>query len=375
MKVLIVPDSFKESLDAKEVAEAIHAGICSVCSSLKIEQIPFSDGGEGALDVLHNFAQGDIVSCKSMDAIGNSINASYFLFKNKKTAWIELSQSSGIALLSKEKRKPCYTSTYGTGLVIKEAISRGCEEIILGIGGSATNDAAAGIFQALGGQLLDSDGVEIQRGGLALNRLNQIILPKGLDHISWRIACDVENPLVGTTGASTVYGPQKGASKADVMALENSLNHFSDLVEQQLKKNIKKLKGGGAAGGTSAGMYAFFDAELVRGFDLLSGLIGLEEKISDVDLIFTAEGSIDSQSLNGKVPIGVARLGRKHNVPVIGLAGNIEPPFDLLYKEGMSGVFSIQSGPITLEKSKEMAFELVAQTAARVFTFYQNINH
>ena len=374
MQLLIVPDSFKESLPATEVASAIERGLKRVNKNLNIKCLPFSDGGEGALSVLREHANGKQITCATVNPIGQAISANYFLFEDQSTAYIELSQASGLALLEVEDRKPCITSTFGTGVQIKHAIEQGCSKIILGIGGSATNDAGAGIFQALGGQLLDKNGDELEKGGAALAALDKIIPPNGLDQIQWEIACDVGNPLLGPEGASAVYGPQKGATPKEIEVLEASLTHFSSCVKNQLNQNIDKIAGGGAAGGTAAGMLAFFNAKLTPGFNLMAQLLNLEQQIQKAELVFTAEGKIDSQSLQGKVPVGVARLCKKHNTPCIGLMGAVEESISALNQEGFSGVFSIQNGPMSYEVSKANAAQLLEETAQRVFAYHQNIH-
>lgn len=373
MQLLIVPDSFKESLPAKEVAIAIEKGLRKVNKDLNIKCIPFSDGGEGALTVLKEHNKGNLISCATVNPIGQAIKADYFLFDDQSTAWIELSQASGLALLETKDRKPCITSTFGTGIQIKHAIEQGCSKIILGIGGSATNDAGAGIFQALGGQLLDKTGKDLEKGGAALAALDKIILPKGLDNIQWEVACDVSNPLLGPEGASSIYAPQKGATPDEVKILDASLAHFAKCVKKQFNHTIDKIPGGGAAGGTAAGMFAFFNAQLTPGFNLMAQLLDLEKQIQKATLVFTAEGKIDLQSLQGKVPVGVARLAQKNNTPCIALMGAIEGSATALCQEGFSGIFNIQNGPMSLETSKANAAHLLEETAQRVFAFHQNI--
>ncbi|MGB1449056.1 MAG: glycerate kinase [Flavobacteriaceae bacterium] len=373
MHILIVPDSFKENLSATRVAAAIERGIKKVNPRINVHSIPFSDGGEGALTMLEKHLKGKRVSCKTVDPLGRHISADYFRFDDKKTAWIELSQAAGLALLKKEERSPCSCTTYGTGLQIKHAIDHGCTKIILGIGGSATNDGGAGIFQALGGQLLDKDLKELHPGGAALAKLHKIILPKGYKNIEWQLACDVENPLLGQLGATRVYGPQKGASAGDIALLEHSLTHYAHCIEKQLDCKIDELLGGGAAGGTAAGIHAFFNAKLTPGFDLLASLLDLEKEIKKADLILTAEGKIDAQSLQGKVPVSVARLAKKHLIACIGLVGKIEGELSPLYRAGFSGIFSIQNGPMTLEESMAQSEELLEKSAAQVVTYHQNI--
>ena len=332
MRILIIPDSFKENLSSTEVAKAIKKGIVNVLPEANIKEIPFSDGGEGALTVLQKYSAGRIVKCKTVNALGESIQANYFLFKEKKTAWIELSQASGLDLIPKEKRDPLIASTYGTGILIKNALERGCNEIILGIGGSATTDGGAGIFEALGGLLIDKNGNNLEKGGVSLKKLYKIIPPKISRKITWKVACDVTNPILGKNGAVNVYSQQKGASEEDIVILNESLTNFVKIIEKNFKRKISSLVGGGAAGGTAAGLNGFFGATLDSGFFILSDLIGLEKEIKDFDLIFTAEGKIDHQSIEGKLTGNIAKMGKKYSIPVIGLTGRLVGDCDELYK-------------------------------------------
>ena len=371
MRILIIPDSFKENLSSTEVAKAIKKGIVNVLPEANIKEIPFSDGGEGALTVLQKYSAGRIVKCKTVNALGESIQANYFLFKEKKTAWIELSQASGLDLIPKEKRDPLIASTYGTGILIKNALERGCNEIILGIGGSATTDGGAGIFEALGGLLIDKNGNNLEKGGVSLKKLYKIIPPKISRKITWKVACDVTNPILGKNGAVNVYSPQKGASEKDIVILNESLTNFVKIIEKNFKRKISNLVGGGAAGGTAAGLNGFFGATLDSGFFILSDLIGLEKQIKDFDLIFTAEGKIDHQSIEGKLTGNIAKMGKKYSVPVIGLTGRLVGDYDELYKSGFSGVFSIQKGPMDLSESLSYSSELLTDITSRVLTFYK----
>ena len=371
MRILIIPDSFKENLSSTEVAKAIKKGIVNVLPEANIKEIPFSDGGEGALTVLQKYSAGRIVKCKTVNALGESIQANYFLFKEKKTAWIELSQASGLDLIPKEKRDPLIASTYGTGILIKNALERGCNEIILGIGGSATTDGGAGIFEALGGLLIDKNGNHLEKGGVSLKKLYKIIPPKISRKITWKVACDVTNPILGKNGAVNVYSPQKGASEKDIVILNESLTNFVKIIEKNFKRKISSLVGGGAAGGTAAGLNGFFGATLDSGFFILSDLIGLEKEIKDFDLIFTAEGKIDHQSIEGKLTGNIAKMGKKYSIPVIGLTGRLVGDYDELYKSGFSGVFSIQKGPMDLSESLSYSSELLTDITSRVLTFYK----
>ena len=372
MRILIIPDSFKENLTSSEVAKAIRKGIINVLPKATIKEIPFSDGGEGALTVLQKYLNGRVIKCKTVNALGKNITAGYFLFKDKKAAWIELSQASGINLIPEEKRNALIASTYGTGLLIKDALEKGCDEIILGVGGSATTDGGAGIFEALGGLLIDKEGNFLDKGGASLKKLNKIVHPKISKKITWKVACDVTNPFLGENGTANIYGPQKGASEEDIALLNESLVNFADNIEKKYKRKISSLVGGGAAGGTAAGLHGFFGAALYSGFFLLSNLIDLEKEIRNVDLIFTAEGNIDQQSIQGKLTGNVAKLGKKYSIPVIGLTGKLVGDSNILYENGFSGVFSIQNGPMGLSESQLYSSMLLKDITSRVLTFYKN---
>jgi len=370
MQILIVPDSFKESLNAKEVAKAIAKGIHSVDPEISIKQFPFSDGGEGALDLLQNLLEGDLVTTSTIDAIGRSIKAPYFRFADRKAAWIELSQASGLAQIEVDKRNPMIASTYGTGLQIRHALDHGAEEIYLGIGGSATNDGGTGILSALGGLFSDAEGEMLLPGGGFLTELDHIDV-EAVPQFKLKVACDVSNPLLGKQGATAVYGPQKGVTPEMESQLEAGLANFSKHIELLTQKSVAEVPGAGAAGGCAAGLHGLLGAELVSGFELLAELSHLEEQIAASDLIVTAEGRIDGQSLEGKLPVGVAKLAKKHHKPVIVLAGSIGENLDPLYALGINSIFSIQNGPCTLKESMDNTAELLESTAQRVFRLFQ----
>ena len=370
MQLLVVPDSFKESLSAKEVADAIARGIHSVNPEITVKQLPFSDGGEGALDLLQNLFEGELVTTSTIDAMGRSIKAPYFRFADRKAAWIELSQASGLAQIEVDKRNPMLASTYGTGLQIRHALDHGAEEIYLGIGGSATNDGGTGILSALGGLFSDAEGEMLLPGGGFLTELDHIDV-EAIPQFQLKVACDVNNPLLGKQGATAVYGPQKGVTPEMEPPLEAGLTNFSKHIELLTQKSVAEVPGAGAAGGCAAGLHGLLGAELVSGFELLAELSQLEEQIAASDLIITAEGRIDGQSLEGKLPVGVAKLAKKHDKPVVVLAGSIGEHLDPLYALGIDAVFSIQSKPCTLEESISNASELLESTAQRVFKLYQ----
>jgi len=371
MQILVVPDSFKESLNAKEVAKAIAKGIHSVDPEISIKQFPFSDGGEGALDLLQNLLEGELVTTSTIDAMGRSIKAPYFRFADRKAAWIELSQASGLAQIEVDKRNPMLASTYGTGLQIRHALDHGAEEIYLGIGGSATNDGGTGILSALGGLFSDAEGEMLLPGGGFLTELDHIDV-EAVPQFKLKVACDVSNPLLGKQGATAVYGPQKGVTPEMESQLEAGLANFSKHIELLTQKSVAEVPGAGAAGGCAAGLHGLLGAELVSGFELLAELSHLEEQIAASDLIVTAEGRIEGgQSLEGKLPVGVAKLAKKHHKPVIVLAGSIGENLDPLYALGINSIFSIQNGPCTLKESMDNTAELLESTAQRVFRLFQ----
>jgi glycerate kinase len=370
MQILVVPDSFKESLSAKEVADAIARGIHSVDPEISVKQLPFSDGGEGALDLLQNLFEGELITTSTIDAMGRSIKAPYFRFADRKAAWIELSQASGLAQIEPEQRNPMMASTYGTGLQIRHALDTGVEEIYLGIGGSATNDGGTGILSALGGLFSDKEGEMLLPGGRFLTDLDHIDV-EAIPQFQLKVACDVSNPLLGKQGATAVYGPQKGVTPEMEAQLEAGLANFSKHIELLTQKSVAEVPGAGAAGGCAAGLHGLLGAELVSGFELLAELSHLEEQIAASDLIITAEGRIDGQSLEGKLPVGVAKLAKKHHKSVVVIAGSIGEHLDPLYALGIDAIFSIQNQPCTLEESMNRAAELLESTAQRVFRLYQ----
>ena len=373
MNILIAPDSFKECINANKVASSIAKGINKINPSHNIVQIPISDGGEGSIDFLKKNCDGKAVKHETENAVGNKILSEYFKFRNSKTAWVELSQASGLSLIGEKNRNPGITSTYGTGLSINHAIKSGCSEIILSLGGSATNDAGAGIFQALGGKLLDENNKQIGRGCESLIKIKQIKTPKYLNNIKFQIAYDVSNPLLGINGATKTYSIQKGATLDQIENLEKNIFHFSHIVKKDLKIDITKVEGGGSAGGTAAGLYGLLGAKLTNGFKLIAEFVNLEEKVELSDIIFTAEGKLDYQSLNGKVPVQLGKLAKKHKKILICLAGSIEPPYDDFYRNGITAIFNIQNKPISLNESMKEAENQISDISSRVFSFFEKI--
>ncbi|MBW8327147.1 MAG: glycerate kinase [Prolixibacteraceae bacterium] len=369
MRIVIAPDSFKECLSATSVAAAISAGIKKVNPEAEMVCIPVADGGEGTVEAIVSATNGKIKETPSVDALNRPIRSFYGILGDGKTAVIEMAAASGIELITPEERNPLITSTYGTGLLLKAAMDDGFKNIILAIGGSATNDGGAGMAQALGFDLQDKNEEPIGLGGGSLADLYSIdsshVHPL-LSTVKITIACDVRNPLLGTSGATFVYGPQKGATPPMLDILEENMAHFATILQQKFGTNFAEIPGSGAAGGLGAGLLAFCKAQLISGFDLINQLTRLEDQISRADLVFTAEGRIDSQTAFGKTISGVAQLGKKYQVPVIALAGKIEDDLTRLYSQGITAVFAIGDRPMSLDESKERAAELLAGTVEQL---------
>ncbi len=352
MKILIAPDSFKESMSAVEAANAIESGILKVLPSAQCIKMPMADGGEGTTEALVLATGGKLYRTQVLDPLGNEIDAQYGILGNNQTAIIEMASASGLGLIPLDQRNPLLTSTYGTGQLIQAALSHNITHLIIGIGGSATNDGGAGMFQALGGTLLDKYGKSLSYGGGALGDLDKIDtsgLDPRLNKVKIEVACDVTNPLTGEFGASHVFGPQKGATKEMVPLLDQNLKHFANCLLNQLGIDIENVAGAGAAGGLGAGLMAFLGASLVRGVDLVIQYNALEEAIKSTDLIITGEGSIDGQSSFGKTLDGIGALAKKHKIPAIALVGRIGKDAEIMHRRGITAIFSILSEPCDIE--------------------------
>jgi glycerate 2-kinase len=352
MKFVLAPDSFKESMTAKEAADAMERGIKKVIPDADCVKVPMADGGEGTVQSLVDATEGEIIWTEVTGPDEKKVNAMFGILGDKETAIIEMASASGIHLIKKEERNPLFTTTYGTGELIKAALDKGVKTILIGIGGSATNDGGAGMVQALGAKLLDKDGNELPFGGGALNRLHKIDL-SGLDsrleNTNVEVACDVTNPLTGKTGASNIFGPQKGATPEMIETLDANLKHYAEVIKEQLGKDVENIPGAGAAGGLGAGLMAYLNAELKRGIDLVIKYTKLEEKMKGADCVFTGEGSVDSQTVFGKTPYGVSTTAQKHNIPVIAFAGRIGEGVDVLYNHGITSIVGILQGASSLE--------------------------
>ncbi|WP_282171229.1 glycerate kinase [Cytobacillus firmus] len=369
MKIVIAPDSFKESLSALEAANAIERGFKAIFPHAQYKKMPMADGGEGTVQSLADATDGRIIECTVTGPLGEPVQSFFGLMGDGKTAVIEMAAASGLHLVPPEKRNPLLTSTRGTGELITAAVDTGVQHIIIGIGGSATNDAGAGMIQALGGKLYDKTGREIGPGGGALAELSAIDmsnLDPRLRDVHIEVACDVDNPLTGPRGASAIFGPQKGATPEMVQLLDRNLGHFADIVEHALGKPFRDIEGAGAAGGIGGSLLAFLNADLKRGIDIVLDAVNFEEEVKGADLVITGEGRIDSQTIYGKTPIGVAKAAKKHGIPIIGLAGSLSNDSQIVHEHGIDALFSIVPGVITLPDAFEKAALYMERTARNI---------
>ncbi len=368
MKIVIAPDSFKGSLTALQVAEAIEVGLRRVFPDAAIEKIPMADGGEGTVQSLVDATGGQILTTQVLDPLGNSINAQYGVLGDGITAVIEMAAASGLTLVPEDKRDPRVTTTYGTGELIRAALAHGCRKLIIGIGGSATNDGGAGMAQALGAKLLTASGEQMEQGGGSLATLNSIDLSEldlRIAETETVVACDVNNPLTGKQGASYVYGPQKGATPEMIRVLDANLVHFDKIVQRDLSKSVGNVPGAGAAGGLGAGLMAFLDASLKSGIEIVTDATQLSKRFAGADLVITGEGQINFQTVFGKTPVGVAKVAKTHNIPVIAIAGSIADNSNGVYDAGIDAMIDIIPKPMSLETAIENATTLIETAAER----------
>ena len=367
MKIVIAPDSFKESLSALEVATHIEAGFRTVFPDWTYIKMPVADGGEGTMDVLIAATGGRKISCSVTGPLGKPIDALFGLTGNGQTAIIEMATASGLMLLPPQSRNPMRTTTFGVGELIGAALDLGVRHFIIGIGGSASNDGGAGMAQALGAKLLDAKGKSIGLGGGALGdlaRIDMVDFDHRLAECTFEIACDVDNPLIGAMGASAIFGPQKGASPSMIRLLDDNLAHYAQIIKTDLGIAVKALPGGGAGGGLGAGLVAFMRAGLRPGVDIVIRALELDAIVADADLVITGEGRIDSQSMRGKTPVGVAAVAKRHGKPVIVVAGALGDGAEMAYTFGVDAMFSVIHQCCTIEAALAQASENV-QISAR----------
>ena len=368
-KYVVAPDSFKESMTAKEVCYAFEKGIKKADSAAEVIKVPMADGGEGTVNSLVDATHGQRVIVEVTGPLGNKISAYYGILGNGTTAVIEMAKASGLEIVEKKKRNPMITTTFGTGELIRDALDHNVKEIIIGLGGSSTNDGGSGMAQALGAKLLDQNNHQIPFGGGNLDKLDKIDisnLDSRLQDVKIILASDVTNPLIGKEGASRVFGLQKGATPEMVEKLENNLQHYAKIVKRDLNKDVASVSGAGAAGGLGAGLMAFTTCEMRQGVDLAIEVTKLEEKIRDTDYVFTGEGGTDFQTKFGKTPYGVAKLGKKYHKPVISLAGYLGEGIDSLYSEGFTAIFGIIPGACDLSTALKNGPSNVARTTENI---------
>ena len=367
--IVLAPDSFKESMTAKEVCEAMERGIRKANSQIRCIHVPMADGGEGTMQSLVDATGGRVYSKEVVGPLGNNVVAEYGILGNGEIGVIEMASASGIHLVDSEKRNPLITTTFGTGQLIKACLDKGVKKLLIGIGGSATNDGGAGFIQALGGRLLDENGYDLSYGGGALAKLHTIDLSnldERLKYVSVEVACDVNNPLCGKEGASYVFGPQKGATREMIEILDQNLSHYAEVIKEQLGKDVISKEGAGAAGGLGAGLMAFLDVKLKSGIEMVIEYANLEEKVRDADMVWTGEGSIDFQTQYGKTPLGVAMIAKKYNKPVIALAGRVGNDIDVLYDKGIDAIFGIMRGVTSIEEALVKGPENVEKTSENI---------
>ena len=372
MKVVAAIDSFKGSMTSLEVAAAFEKGVKKVYKDAEFIKIPLADGGEGTVKALIDNLDGKMVNIKVKDPLMRDIDSFYGISGDGKTAVIEMAAASGLPLLSPDERNPLKATTFGTGELIKDALEKGCREFIIGIGGSATNDAGTGMLSALGYIFLDENGNELEPNGENLINIKSFKDDKVMKEVSeakFLIACDVDNPFYGTNGAAHVYGKQKGATGDIIKILDDGMRNFSNVIEKIKKTDISNISGAGAAGGLGGAFTAFFNSELKPGIDIITEKIELENKINGSDYVITGEGRIDFQSAMGKTPSGVAKLAKKYGIPVIAIGGSVDDEIGNIYDCGITAAFSIIDSPMTLGEAMDTknAQRLVEKTAEQIF--------
>ena len=357
-KIIIASDSYKGCLSSLDVARAAEAGIRKVLPDCEVVGIPVADGGEGTTEALVAAMNGRFVSCDVHDPLMNLIQVEYGILGDGLTAVIEMASASGLTLVPPEKRNPMLTTTYGTGELIKDAIQRGCRRFLIGIGGSATNDAGTGMLQALGFRFLDGDGNELGKGGQILEQIARIDTENAMTELQETVitvACDVNNPFSGENGAAFVYARQKGADDAMIRQLDKGLKQFAAVISATMGKEIDTVPGAGAAGGLGGGFLAFLPATLKPGIKMVLEALDFDSRIQNADLIITGEGKLDRQTGMGKTPAGILEAGKRNQIPVIAIGGAVEET-EALLQQGFLAVLSIQPGPVTLEQAMDQSF-------------------
>ncbi|SDK47802.1 glycerate kinase [Sediminibacillus albus] len=369
MKILIAPDSFKGSITSTQAAQAVSRAVKELDRQAEVIELPMADGGEGTVDAVLVSRGGEKITCMVEDPLGRRIEADYGWIKDESTAVIETAAASGLPLLTKEELNPMLASSYGTGQLISDALKKGATTIILGLGGSATVDGGVGLFQALGLKVFDQQGKELQRVGGNLQRISSIdtsALNQKLTQAKVIVASDVTNPLLGSNGAVSVFGPQKGVTAGQYRAFEDGMSRFAAIVNQSVNRNKIEEAGSGAAGGIGFLLHSLLNAEFRSGVELMLEISKWREHVGEADIVLTGEGKIDGQSLFGKVPVGIARAAKKENVPVVAFAGTIGEGLDRLSAEGIITVIPIVDKPMKLTEAMATGEELLYEAAKRV---------
>ena len=371
MKIILAPDSFKGNLTSMEVAEAMETGIERVLPGADCIKIPMADGGEGTVQSLLDAVGGELISCKVTGPAGQSVTAGYGMLADNSTAVIEMAAASGLALVSGKTMNPLTTTSFGTGELIRHALDRGAQKIILGIGGSATNDAGVGMAQALGVVFRTGDGRAIHENGAGgmLQLIESMELkdrhPK-LDQTRILVACDVDNPLTGENGAACVFAPQKGADADMVKLLDDNLKHLAGVIKRETGIDVDAIPGAGAAGGLGAGLLVFAGAELRSGIEIISRATSIETHLRSADLVFTGEGRVDYQTAFGKTPAGIARLAAEYGVPVIAIGGGLADDAGEVFTHGINGLEAAIARDMPLDEALANSREYIANAAERV---------
>ncbi|MBH3330386.1 glycerate kinase [Pseudomonas oryzihabitans] len=374
MKIVIAPDSFKESLSAAGVASALARGLRQALPTAEILECPLGDGGEGTLDAVLAATGGEVREVRVTGPLGEPMTARWGWLAEQRTAFVEMASASGLELVPRARRDVRVATSHGTGELLRAALDAGAERLVVAIGGSATNDGGAGVLQALGVRLLDGQGQALAPGGAALASLASLdltYLHPRLAAVEVVIAADVDNPLCGPQGASQIFGPQKGASPEQVRELDAALAHFATVTAATLGRDVSEQPGAGAAGGVGFAALAFLQATFRPGIEVVAELVGLEEALQGADLAVTGEGRLDGQTLRGKTPAGVLRLAQRHGVPVVAVAGSLGEGYDALYQQGLAAAFSLVPGPLSLEEALAQAEGLLERTARDIGRLWQ----
>ena len=369
-KILLSPQEFKESLSGYEVASAMKDGILRVDPLVNIEISPVADGGDGTLKTMVDVTNGNIVEETVENPLGDQIKAEWGKLGTSQTAVIEMARASGLALLKENEKSALKTTTYGTGQLFKSALDQGIKKFILAIGGSATNDGGAGFATAIGARLLDKNNNAIYPSGENLSLIEKIDLSnldQRIKDIEVQVACDVNNPLCGETGASAIFGPQKGASTNDIDILDRNLLHWSELIRNQMGKDVKDIPGAGAAGGLGAGLMAFVNAELALGADIVLNTLDYEKKLKDIDLVIVGEGQTDKSTQYNKSPVAVSTRAKKLGIPVICISGSLGEGYTECSNQGIDSFFSIVNKPMELEFALNNAYDLISSSTEEIY--------